>query len=106
MHSSITYFHSGHSKSWENHLLKELADDCLHTASWEPQEQGVKQQAASFPSVETEVIEPEGGRKHHTGVASNAETCTTQTQDFAPTNSEIVNLTGCCNKGLNVWCGR
>ena len=29
---------------------------------WEPQEQGVKQQAASIPSVETEVIEPEGGR--------------------------------------------
>ena len=53
---------------------------------WEPQEQGVKSTAASLPSVETEVIEPEGGRKRHTGVASNAETCTTQTQDFAPTN--------------------
>ena len=47
---------------------------------------GCEQQAASIPSVETEVIEPEGGRKRHTGVASNAETCTTQTQDFAPTN--------------------
>ena len=54
----------------------------------------MKQQVASLPSVETEVIEPEGGRKHHTGVASNAETCTTQTQDFAPTNSEVVKLTG------------
>ena len=28
------------------------------------------------------------------------ETCTTQTQDFAPTNSEVVNITGCYNKGL------
>ena len=51
-----------------------------------PQEQGVMSTAASLPSVETEVIEPEGGRKRHTGVASNTETCTTQTQDFAPTN--------------------
>ena len=72
----------------------EKLDDCLRTACWEPQEQGVKQQAASFPSVETEVIEPEGGRKRHTGVASNVETCTTQTQNFAPTNSEVVKLTG------------
>ena len=59
-----------------------------------------------FPSVETEVIEPVGGRKHLKGVASNVETCTTQTQDFAPTNSEVVNLTGYCNKGLTIWCGR
>ena len=69
-------------------------DDCLRTACWEPQEQGVNQQATSFPSVETEVIELVGGRKRHTGVASNAETCTTQTQDFAPMNSEVVKLTG------------
>ena len=50
------------------------------------QSAGGEEKATSFPSVETEVIEPEGGRKRHTGVASNAETCTTQTQDFAPTN--------------------
>ena len=53
---------------------------------WKPQEQGVMTTAASLRSAETEVIEPEGGRKRHTGVASNAETCTTQTQDFAPPN--------------------
>ena len=47
---------------------------------------GCEEQATSFPSVETEVIEPEGGRKRHTGVANNVETYTTQTQDFAPTN--------------------
>ena len=69
-----------------NFIMEMAIDDCLHTACWEPQEQGVKQQATSFPSVETEVIEPEGGRKRHTGVASNTETCTTQTQDFVPTN--------------------
>ena len=55
---------------------------------------GCEEQATSFPSVETEVIEPEGGRKRHTGVASNAETYTTQTQDFVPTTSEVVKLTG------------
>ena len=55
---------------------------------------GCEEQAASFPSVETEVIEPEGGRKRHTVVESNTNTCTTQTQDFAPTNSEVVKLTG------------
>ena len=59
-----------------------------------PQEQGVMSTAASLPSLETEVIEPEGGRKRHTGVASNADTCTAQTQDFSPTNSEVVKLTG------------
>ena len=55
---------------------------------------GCEEQAASFPSVETEVIEPEGGRKCHTGVARNTETFTTQNQDFSPTNSEVVKLTG------------
>ena len=59
---------------------------CRGTLRWKPQEQGVKQQAASLRSVETKVIETEGGRKRHTGVASNAKTCTTQTQDLAPTN--------------------
>ena len=53
---------------------------------WKPQEGGVKQQAASLPSVETEVIESKGGRKRHTGVARKTETYTTKTQDFATTN--------------------
>src|SRR4051812_13221969 len=61
---------------------------------WEPQEQGVKSTTSSLPSVETEVIEPVGGRKRHTGVASNAETCTTQTQDLPQRISEVVKLTG------------
>ena len=52
----------------------------------EPQEQGVMEHSKKFPSVETEVIELEGGRKRLKGVAGNMETCTTQTQDFAPTN--------------------
>ena len=59
---------------------------CQRGLHWKPQEQGVMSTAASLPSVETEVIEPEGGRKRHTSVASNPETCTTQTQYFAPTN--------------------
>ena len=59
--------------------------------------------SSKFPSVETEVIEPEGGRKRLKGVASNVETYTIQPQNFAPTYSEVVNLTGFAeNKGLNV----
>ena len=61
---------------------------------WKPQEQGMKSTAARFPSVETKVIKPEGGRKRHTSVGSNMETCTTQTQDFASTYSDVINLTG------------
>ena len=41
---------------------------------------------SKFPSVEIEVIELEGGRKRLKGGSSNVETCTTQTQDFVPTN--------------------
>ena len=74
---------------------RKLVDDSLMAPAnlvadvescWEPQEKGVKSTTTSLPSVETEVIEPVGGRKRHIGVASNTETCTTQTQDFAPTN--------------------
>ena len=59
-----------------------------------PQDEGMMSTTTSFPSVETKVIEPVGGRKRPKGVASNLETCTTQTQDFAPMNSEVVNLPG------------
>src|SRR3954464_8875118 len=45
-------------------------------------------------SYETKVIEPVEARKQLKGVASNLESCTTQTQDFSPTYSEVVNLTG------------
>ena len=45
-------------------------------------------------SYETKVSEPIGKGKQLQGVASNLESCTTQTQDFAPTYSEVVNLTG------------
>src|SRR3954470_2400144 len=61
--------------------------------------------SSKFPSVETEVIEQEGGRRRLKGVASNMETCTTQTQDFVPMNSEIAKLTGLLYQRINcmVW---
>src|SRR4051812_23226659 len=64
----------------------ERSDDARRGTSLVTPSAWCEEQAASFPSVETKVIEPEVGRKRDTGVASNAETCTTQTQDFAPTN--------------------
>src|SRR5215216_5294518 len=58
-------------------------------------------------SYETKVIEPVGPTKHLQGVVSNLESCTTQLQNFAPTYSEVVILTGFAeNKGSNVLCGR
>ena len=58
----------------------------------------------SFPQLWNQgLIEPVGARKQLQGVASKLESYTTQTQDFAPTYSEVVNLTGFAeNKGLNV----
>ena len=45
-------------------------------------------------SYETKVIDPVGARKQLQGVSNNLESCTTQTQDFVATYSEVVNLTG------------
>ena len=52
----------------ENSLM--APSTCRGTLRWKPQEKDVLSTSASIPSVETEVIEPEGGRKRHTGVAS------------------------------------
>jgi len=72
-----------------------------------PRERYDEYSSKFFLSYETKVIEPVGAKKQLQGVANNLESRTTQPQNFAPTYSKVVNLTGFAeNKGLNVLCGR